>query len=84
MKASRVGWLLLLLILPVPVAHADGTNPLTVTFMGVNGVNDGHFYVTPYYAMIGTTSVPLYCDDLLNEASNAVASVLILKKTICP
>ena len=55
----------------VPFAYADG--PVTMTFQGVNGANDGQYYVSPYYGTLNngtvTQTVTLFCDDILNEVN---------------
>lgn len=55
----------------VPFAYADG--PVTMVFQGVNGANDGQYYVSPYYGTMtgpaGTQTVTLFCDDILNEVN---------------
>ncbi len=53
-------------------AHADGTT--TMEFAGVNGANNGVYYVSPYYGVMnyGTSSaqpVVLFCDDINNEVT---------------
>lgn len=44
-----------------------GADPVQVVFTGVNGVNDGHYYVSPYYGTINGQPVTLDCLDFLNE-----------------
>jgi hypothetical protein len=70
MKLSRIIGLLGLLLVLTPLAHADGTT--TTQFTGVNGANDGVYYVSPYSGTInyGTSSartVGLFCDDINND-----------------
>lgn len=64
--------LLLVLMVAVPAALADGT-PVTMTFVGVNGINDGHYYVSPYQGMMTSNGqnslVTLFCDDFNNEVT---------------
>jgi hypothetical protein len=72
MKLSRTMWLLGLFLVLTPLAHADGTT--TMQFTGVNGANDGHYYVSPYSGIInyGTSNaqtVGLFCDDINNDVS---------------
>ena len=72
MKLSRVMWVLAAVFFITPLAHADGTT--TMQFTGVNGANNGVYYVSPYTATMnyGTSSaqsVVLFCDDLNNEVS---------------
>ena len=50
-----------------PLAHADGT--VNMAFVGVNGVNDGHYYVSPYNGTMNGQSVTLFCDDVINEVT---------------
>jgi hypothetical protein len=41
---------------------------IDVTFTGVNGANQGGYYVSPYYATIGgKTNVAIFCDDFSHE-----------------
>lgn len=72
MKALKTWWLLALLLVMTPLAHADGTT--TMQFTGVNGANNGVYYVSPYTGTIdyGTSSaqtVVLFCVDINNEVS---------------
>jgi len=46
MKVSRAMWILAALIFITSPAHADGTT--TMRFTGVNGANNGVYYVSPY------------------------------------
>ncbi len=74
MKVSRAMWILATLIFIMPLAHADGTT--TMQFTGVNGANNGVYYVSPYtgtmnYGTSGAVSVVLFCDDINNEVSMA-------------
>jgi len=48
----------------VPFAYADG--PVTMVFTGVNGANDGQYYVSPYSGTMNGQSVTLFCDDITN------------------
>jgi len=55
-----------------PLAQADSTTTMKLT--GVNGVNNGVYYVSPYFGIMnyGTPSaqtVVLFCDDINNESS---------------
>ncbi len=63
MKLAR---LLTLALLVAPFAYADGT-PVNMVFTGVNGANDGSYYVSPYTGTMNGQSVVLFCDDLKNE-----------------
>ena len=72
MKFSRTTWLLGLLLVLTPMAQADGTT--TMQFTGVNGANDGMYYVSPYtgtmnYGTSNAQTVVLCCDDINNEVS---------------
>jgi hypothetical protein len=65
-------WILGLLLVLTPLAHADGTT--TMQFTGVNGANDGVYYVSPYLGTMnyGTSSaqtVALFCDDINNDVT---------------
>jgi hypothetical protein len=72
MKLSNALWVLAALLIMTPLAHADSTT--TLEFTGVNGANNGVYYVSPYTATLnyGTSSaqaVVLFCDDINNEVS---------------
>lgn len=72
MKLSRTMWILGLLLVLTPLAHADGTT--TMLFTGVNGANDGVYYVSPYtgtmnYGTSSAQTVGLFCDDINNDVS---------------
>jgi PEP-CTERM motif len=71
-KRIAFGLLLAVLIFAVPAALADQT-PVTMTFVGVNGINNGAYYVSPYYGTMNSngqqTSVTLYCVDFNNEVT---------------
>jgi hypothetical protein len=54
-------------IMLVPFAYADG--PVQMVFQGVNGANDGQYYVSPYYGTMNGQTVTLFCDDILNEVN---------------
>jgi len=49
----------------VPFAHADG--PVNMVFTGVNGANDGVYYVSPYTGTMNGQTVVLFCDDIKND-----------------
>ncbi len=66
MKVELLGFLVVALLL-VPFAYADGT--VNMVFTGVNGANDGHYYVSPYSGTMNGTPVVLFCDDILNDVS---------------
>ena len=65
MKFARLLGLLIVGMILVPFAYADG--PVTMVFQGVNGANDGQYYVSPYYGTLNGQKVVLFCDDILNE-----------------
>jgi hypothetical protein len=70
MNLSKAIWSFALLLLMTPFAHADGTT--TMLFTGVNGANDGVYYVSPYTGVMNLGSsnaqpVALFCDDINNE-----------------
>jgi hypothetical protein len=70
MKLSRTMWFLGLLLVLTPLAHADGTT--TMLFTGVNGANNGVYYVSPYtgtmnYGTSNAQTVGLFCDDINND-----------------
>jgi hypothetical protein len=72
MKFSKVFWVLAAVLLITPLAHADSTT--TMEFTGVNGANDGVYYVSPYtgimnYGTSNAQTVVLFCDDINNEVS---------------
>ena len=72
MKLSRVFWVLAAVMIVTPPAQADSTTTMKLT--GVNGVNNGVYYVSPYFGIMnyGTPSaqtVVLFCDDINNESS---------------
>jgi hypothetical protein len=46
-----------------------GADPVHVVFTGVNGRNDGQYYVSPYYGTIDGQPVTLDCIDFLNEVN---------------
>ena len=63
MKLAR---LLTLALFLAPFAHADGSS-VNMVFTGVNGANDGTYYVSPYYGTMNGQTVVLFCDDIRNE-----------------
>ena len=69
MNAPKAIWSFALLLLMTPLAHADST--ATLLFTGVNGANNGVYYVSPYLGVInpGSSNEPvvLFCDDINNE-----------------
>jgi hypothetical protein len=67
MKFARLLGLLVVAMILVPFAYADG--PVTMVFQGVNGANDGQYYVSPYYGTLNGQTVTLFCDDIINEVN---------------
>src|SRR5271154_4319865 len=72
MKLSRTMWFLGLLLVVTPLAHADGTT--TMQFTGVNGANNGVYYVSPdlgtmNYGTSSAQTVALFCVDINNDVS---------------
>ncbi len=72
MKLSRVFWVLAAVMILTPPAQADSTTTMKLT--GVNGANNGVYYVSPFSGIMnyGTPSaqtVVLFCDDINNEGS---------------
>lgn len=67
MKFARLLGLLVVGMMLVPFAYADG--PVTMVFQGVNGANDGQYYVSPYYGTLNGQTVTLFCDDIVNEVN---------------
>ena len=65
MKLARLLGFLAVAFVAAPFAHADG-GPVTMVFTGVNGVNDGSFYVSPYMGTMNGQPVALFCDDIAN------------------
>src|SRR6266576_6960059 len=70
MKSLRAMWVLAALTIMTPLAQADSTTKMEST--GVNGSNNGVYYVSPYTGIMnyGTSSaqtVVLFCDDINNE-----------------
>ncbi|MGB7845636.1 MAG: hypothetical protein WBL63_08490 [Candidatus Acidiferrum sp.] len=67
MKLARF---ILLAFFLAPFARAD-SGTVNMLFTGVNGVNDGQYYVSPYTGTMTTASgsqtVTLFCDDVLHE-----------------
>ncbi|MGA8222830.1 MAG: PEP-CTERM sorting domain-containing protein [Candidatus Acidiferrales bacterium] len=64
--------LFLVFVFAVPAALADAT-PVTMTFVGVNGINDGAYYVSPYTGNMSfngqSSLVTLFCDDFNNDVT---------------
>jgi len=68
MKVFRLAGFLVAALALVPFSHADG-GPVNMVFTGVNGANDGTYYVSPYTGTMNGGSVVLFCDDIKNEIS---------------
>jgi len=67
MKFARLLGLLMVGMFLVPFAYADGQ--VTMVFTGVNGANDGQYYVSPYYGTMNGQAVTLFCDDIINDVN---------------
>jgi hypothetical protein len=67
MRSARLLGILAAVMFLAPLAKADGS--VTMVFTGVNGVNDGQYYVSPYFGTMNGQSVVLFCDDILNEVN---------------
>jgi hypothetical protein len=67
MKFARLLGLFVVGLMLVPFAYADG--PVQMVFQGVNGANDGQYYVSPYYGTMNGQTVTLFCDDIINEVT---------------
>jgi len=67
MKVARLLGLLVVGMILVPFAYADG--PVQMVFQGVNGANDGQYYVSPYYGTMNGQTVTLFCDDIVNDVT---------------
>jgi hypothetical protein len=70
MTFLRALWFLAALVIMTPLAQADGTT--TMEFTGVNGANNGVYYVSPYtgkmnYGTSNAQTVALFCVDINNE-----------------
>ncbi len=68
MKTTKILLLLAVMFMLTPMAHADST-PVTMVFTGVNGANDGHYYVSPYTGTMNGQTVTLFCVDIINEVN---------------
>lgn len=68
MKAPKILLFLAVIFVLAPVAHADST-PVTMVFTGVNGANDGHYYVSPYTGTMNGQTVVLFCVDIINDVN---------------
>ena len=67
MRSARLLGILAAVIFLAPLAKADG--PVTMVFTGVNGVNDGQYYVSPYTGTMNGQTVVLFCDDIINDVT---------------
>ena len=65
MTSARILGVLAAVLFLVPMAKADGS--VNMVFTGVNGVNDGQYYVSPYTGTMNGQTVILFCDDIINE-----------------
>jgi len=61
-KGLRLLFLFAAIAFTCCTAHAD-----SVTFTGVNGAHDSHYYVSPYYGTLNGVQVVLYCVDIRNS-----------------
>jgi hypothetical protein len=72
MKRFAGIFLLFACMIAAPAALADGT-PVTMKFTGVNGINDGSYYVSPYQGIMTSNGqnslVTLFCVDFNNEVN---------------
>jgi len=68
MKTTKILLVLAVMFMLTPVAHADST-PVTMVFTGVNGSNDGQYYVSPYTGTMNGQAVTLFCVDMINEVN---------------
>ena len=68
MKLFKLAGFVIAALLLVPFAHADG-GPVNMVFTGVNGANDGQYYVSPYTGTMNGQAVVLFCDDIKNEVT---------------
>ncbi len=68
MKLFKLAGFLFAALLLVPFAYADG-GPVNMVFTGVNGANDGHYYVSPYTGTMNGQTVVLFCDDIKNDVT---------------
>jgi len=66
MKLARILGIVAIALVLVPFAHADG-GPVNMVFTGVNGSNDGQYYVSPYFGTMNGQTVVLFCDDIKND-----------------
>jgi hypothetical protein len=55
--------LFLVILFCAALAKAD---PVTMTFTGVNGAHDSHYYVSPYYGTLNGSPILLFCVDIRN------------------
>jgi hypothetical protein len=67
MTSARILGVLAAVLFLVPLAKADGS--VNMVFVGVNGANDGQYYVSPYTGTMNGQTVTLFCDDIINEVT---------------
>lgn len=67
MTSARLLGALAAVLFFLPLAQADSS--VNMVFTGVNGVNDGQFYVSPYTGTMNGQTVTLFCDDIINEVN---------------
>lgn len=67
MTSARILGALAAVLFFLPLAKADSS--VNMVFTGVNGVNDGQFYVSPYTGTMNGQTVTLFCDDIINEVN---------------
>jgi len=68
MKVTKILMLLAFMFMLGPMLRADST-PVTMVFTGVNGSNDGHYYVSPYTGTMSGQTVTLFCVDVINDVN---------------
>jgi hypothetical protein len=68
MKLVKLAGFVVATLLLVPFAYADGGS-VNMVFTGVNGANDGQYYVSPYTGTMNGQTVVLFCDDIKNEVT---------------
>jgi len=67
-----IQWAFVLLAISLGLAATAVADTIEVTFTGVNGDNQGGYYISPYYGFLTDkhgkkTDVDLACDDFLHE-----------------
>jgi hypothetical protein len=68
MKAAKILLFLAVMFIVVPMARATSA-PVTMVFTGVNGANNGLYYVSPYYGTLNGQVVTLFCVDIINDVN---------------